>query len=128
MKISLYILAFTLVIVLLIFVYWIVYRKEKKSMNNSNWIESFDTRNFRTPFIVDRDSEYLGNLRNRLDVLIEELSRCGLNKKILEKILDYKNQVINSIELYYQGDLVNSQLIINKMIDEVFGDKFNIEN
>lgn len=127
MKISLYILAFTLVIVLLIFVYWIVYRKEKKSMNNSNWIESFDTRNFRTPFIVDRDSEYLGNLRNRLDALIEELSRCGLNKKILEKILDYKNQVINSIELYYQGDLVNSQLIINKMIYE-FNDAPAITN
>ena len=115
MKISLYILAFTLAIVLLIFVYWSVYRKEKKNMNNSNWIESFDTRNFRTPFIVDRDSEYLENLRTRLDALMEELFRCGLNNKILEIILDYKNQIINSIELYYQGDLVNSQLIINRI-------------
>lgn len=87
-------------------------------MSNYNWIKNFDNKGLTTPFKVKYDNEYFQALKMMLDDLINRLSVAGLDEYIVESIDKYKEKIVNSIEMYYCGDLVGAQVIINKIIDE----------
>jgi hypothetical protein len=90
-------------------------------MSKYNWIEKIDFQKVSTPITVKRDRDYFPNLKETLFALISELEISGASKKIVTAIKNCVERVIESIELYYQGNLVDAQLIINQMIAD-FGD------
>ncbi len=83
-----------------------------------SWIEQIDFQKFAMPFVIKSDNEYFVSVRKMLSYLISELQRCKVKDTIVETIKEYKDKVILSISLYYQGNLVDAQTIINKIIDE----------
>lgn len=82
------------------------------------WVEIIDFQKFMTPFKVKYDNDYFPELKNMLSELVKELELVGASEKIVSSISDYTKRVISAIELYYQGSLVDAQLIIDNMIDE----------
>lgn len=90
-------------------------------MPKYNWIENIDFQKVSTPITVKQDRDYFPNLTEKLCTLISELKLNGASEKIVTALKVYVEKVINSIELYYQGNLVDAQLIINQMIAD-FGD------
>ena len=86
-----------------------------------DWIEQIDFQKFSTPFTVKRDNEYFPQLKEMLFNLVSEIESNGAEKQIVDATRDYVEKVTRSIELYYQGNLVDAQLIVNEMITE-FGE------
>lgn len=91
-------------------------------MSVYDWIEKIDSQKFAMPFTVQSDEEYFPQLKVLLSELVSELKNNGASNNIVTSITDYTNKVISAIELYYQGDLVDAQIVINDMIAE-FSDK-----
>ena len=91
-------------------------------MSKNQWIEKINFKKFASPFIVQYDNDYLPDLKNMLSELVKEIEVVGASEKIVLSISDYTKRVISAIELYYQGNLIDAQLVINNMIDE-FVDK-----
>ena len=87
-------------------------------MNRYPWVEEIDFQKFAMPFVINSDNEYFPSVKNILSDLVSELKRCGASDTIVTAIQEYKEKVISSIELYYQGNLVAAQLIINEILDE----------
>lgn len=85
------------------------------------WIEQIDFQKFSTPFTVKRDNEYFPKLKEMLFNLVSEIESNGAEKQIVDATRDYVEKITRSIELYYQGNLVDAQLIVNEMITE-FGE------
>lgn len=86
-----------------------------------DWIEQIDFQKFSTPFTVKRDNEYFPKLKEMLFNLVSEIESNGAEKQIVDATRDYVEKITRSIELYYQGNLVDAQLIVNEMITE-FGE------
>ena len=82
------------------------------------WIEKIDFQKFAMPLVVKRDNEYYPGIVEKLADLVFELERCGASDKIVLAVKEYRKKIISSIILYYQGDLVDAQLIVNEMLDE----------
>lgn len=53
---------------------------------------------------------------------MKEFLRCGAPTEIVDICKDYKAELISSIKLYYQGNIIESQLKINKLINEFSDD------
>lgn len=87
-------------------------------MSLYKWVEKIDFQKFSTPFKIQYDNEYFSNLKNMLSELVEELELVGASEKVVSAISDYTKRVLSAIELYYQGSLVDAQLIVDNMIDE----------
>ena len=85
-------------------------------MCNYQWIERINFQKFSTPFTVKRDNDYLPSLTNMLVELISEIETNGASRRIVAAVKDYVEKLMTSIELYYQGNLVDAQLIVNEMI------------
>ena len=81
-----------------------------------NWIEQIDFQKFSTPFTVKRDNDYFPSLKEMLFEIVSEIETNGATSKIVSSIRDYTEKIIRSVELYYQGNLVDAQLIVNKML------------
>ena len=90
-------------------------------MGKYPWIEQINFQRIAMPFTVRRDKDYFPELKALLFDFITEIQTNGASSKIVADIKDYTKKIIASIELYYQGNLVEAQLIINKIITE-FGD------
>lgn len=86
-----------------------------------DWIEQIGFQKFSTPFTVKRDNEYFPKLKEMLFNLVSEIESNGAEKQIVDATRDYVEKITRSIELYYQGNLVDAQLIVNEMITE-FGE------
>ena len=87
-------------------------------MSIYSWIEEIDFQKFAMPLVVKRDNEYYPGIVEKLADLVFELERCGASDKIVLAVKEYREKIISSINLYYQGDLVDAQLIVNEMLDE----------
>lgn len=94
------------------------FRKEHNNMSNYDWIEQFDNTGLTTPFKVKYDNEYFPALKSMLSDLIKRFKAAGLDESIIEIIDNYKEKIVNSIEMYYCGNLVGAQTIVNEIIDE----------
>lgn len=87
-----------------------------------DWTEQLDFQKFAMPFTIKRDVDYFPSLKNLLFAFVSDIEAHGAANKIVAAINDYTQKIIASIELYYQGNLVDAQLVINEIISE-FGDK-----
>ena len=87
-------------------------------MSRYSWIKQIDFQKFAMPFVIKSDSEYFPAVSNVLLKFVSELEHCKASDKIINEIKEYREKVISSINLYYQGNLVDAQIIINEMLDE----------
>lgn len=103
--------------------------KRKRCMNKYTWIEKFGVKGFVAPFVIEKDSEYFVDLNNRLTLFIEEISKSGANDSFIEAMIKYRDAIIKSIDLYYQGEIIDAHTIISDLL-ECFNedDKISVSN
>lgn len=92
--------------------------RKKEDYEHLSLIEKIDFQKFAMPLVVKIDNEYYPGIVEKLADLVFELERCGASDKIVLAVKEYRKKIISSIILYYQGDLVDAQLIVNEMLDE----------
>lgn len=91
-------------------------------MEHFAWIEKLNYSKFVGPFILESDNQYFSSLENKLKELVDELTLCGAESDILDVAERFSNRVIASIDLYYKGDIIKSQTIINELINDFSDD------
>lgn len=89
---------------------------------NLEWIDKIDYKQFIMPCKIKSDNEYLPKLKQVLGCLTRELRYHGLDNKIVSEIEKCANSIILSVELYYQGNIVDAQSTIIDIINS-FEDK-----
>lgn len=75
-------------------------------------------KEFTTPIVIESDDQYNGSLQNTFTSFLEALYLCEIDKDTVEGLKAYADKILAAIYSYYQGDLVESQSIINELINE----------
>lgn len=73
-------------------------------------------KELRAPFVIDKDIKYYSDLEERYELLIKRAKECGADKESIEILNEYTDGVLDSIQKYYDGDIVSAQNRIKKLI------------
>ncbi|WP_270460685.1 hypothetical protein [Faecalitalea cylindroides] len=72
-------------------------------------------KELRAPFVIDKDIKYYSDLEERYELLIKRAKECGADKESIEILNEYTDGVLDSIQKYYDGDIVSAQNRIKKI-------------
>lgn len=100
----------------------------RKFMDKYNWIKDIDYKKFVAPFEINYDNQYLPELKKLLDLFVDELKKCGAEDSVISVAKRYRTQIVNSIELYYQGNIIDAQSTINELINDFHNDSIAISH
>ncbi len=95
-------------------------------MDNFEWVKQLNYEEYCTPFVINNDNEYVSALESKLKSLIDNFEFCGADSDIIEIAKDTCRKIINSIDLYYKGGIVDAQTIINELINSFDDDSYAI--
>ena len=103
--------------------------KRKCRMNKYTWINKIEYNEFVAPFVVEKDCEYFADLNKRLTGFTDQISKSGANDNFVKVVVNYRDAIINAINLYYQGDIIDAHSAISNLIDDFDeNDKISISN
>lgn len=88
----------------------------------------FITKEMRSPYVVEKDNEYLPCLEKLYKHVLAQATKAGADKKSLEIIRQYSSKILNALETYYMADIEQSNLIIRKLIEDVSSNPFAVSN
>ena len=101
-----------------------------KNTNDTKWFTAYQDRNlhgYKLPIAIDNDSQYYCNLKTTLLKFSEEMHNKLAHKykcNLKDNIANTCNLLIESIELYYEGQIAsaknNIMHILNKFCDNDF--------
>lgn len=91
---------------------------EKEHKTTNSWAENFDYSGFVAPFKVNADNEYFPALKAKLNAFVQELVHSGAENSLVTEIDQYTHDIIRAIELYYMGNIVDAQLLVNDLINK----------
>ena len=76
------------------------------------WLENnFRCKELYAPFVLEKDIEYLEDLRDRYSIVLEQAISAGADQKSIDIIVRYSKKIIESIECYYKADLSRSSTL-----------------
>lgn len=87
-------------------------------MDELNWIDNLNRKDFRGPFHSDTDNHYFRDVKELLCKFVDELTKAKASISIVSTIENYCNNVIDSIDVYYKGNILQAQLKVNELISE----------
>lgn len=101
-------------------------------MEKYKWLEKIKYTELTGPFVIENDKQYYEEIKNKLDFLVGELERCGAQSEIIEVAEKYSKNLIEALDKYYQGDLIEAHQLIFELIngfsEEEIGVISNIKN
>ena len=91
------------------------------------WLnDGFITKELYAPYVIERDCEYLSELRKQYDLVLRQATRAKADPKSLEIIRRYRAEVLNALHFYYKADIEESNQIIRKLVADVASNDFAI--
>ena len=93
----------------------------------STWLmNGFICRELYTPFIIDKDNDYLNDLKRRFSVVLRQAEKAGADQESLKIIRKYKMKIIEAITCYYAADISKSNTIIRNLLNDIGEDPFAV--
>lgn len=91
------------------------------------WVNNnFITKELYTPFVIEKDSDYLSVLEEKYDITLNQAQEAGADEESLKIIKKYKEQILESICSFCRADIVRSNEIIKNLIAEIGNDPFAV--
>ena len=69
-----------------------------------------------TPFVLEKDTEYYTDVKNRLMMLKSLLSELGADDKIVKTVVKFRRILLSILREYYKGNIASAQM---KMINQI---------
>lgn len=91
---------------------------------NWEWIHQFIDRELAAPFRINKDQDYYKSLLAKYQSMITKAKGADADLESIKIIEDYSNKICKSIELYYGGQLIQSQQIIVELVKDVCDNPF----
>ncbi len=87
---------------------------------NLTWLNNgFICKELFAPFVLDRDIDYIKDLRKRYNTVIKQAERAGADEESLDIIKRFREKIIEAIDSYYKADLSKSSTIIRNLIRDI---------
>lgn len=70
-----------------------------------SWLDNgFICRELYAPFVLDKDSEYLPDLKKKYEIIIRQATRAGADVQSLWILNKYKNKILEALNCYYHSN------------------------
>lgn len=92
-----------------------------------SWLmNGFICRELYAPYIIEKDSDYLSNLKKKYTVVLRQAQKAGADEESLKIIRKYMSKIIESINCYYVADISKSNTIIKNLLGDIGEDPFAV--
>ena len=66
------------------------------------WLNNnFICKDLYAPFKIDKDSDYIKDLKNKYDIVMAQAQNSGADDESMKIIGDFSARILKSLELYY---------------------------
>lgn len=89
-----------------------------------DWIRVFVHRDLYSPFVIDKDNQYLDALKNKYKIVLDKAREGGADRDSLEIIENYRDKIIDALTLYYSADIAGCNNIVENIIRELQNDPY----
>lgn len=89
-----------------------------KTMIDLSWLGKLEFKKYVAPFAIDRHNQYLPALKEKLHSLVNDFRLCSADPEFVKIAECYAESLIQSVELYYKGCVIEAQNIVNHLVNE----------
>lgn len=92
-----------------------------------SWLmNNFICRELYAPFIIEKDNDYLSDLKKKYETVLRQAEKAGADEGSLKIIRKYRSKIIESINCYYVADISKSNTIIKNLLSDIGEDPFAV--
>ena len=93
------------------------------------WLNNnFICKDLYSPFKIDKDSDYIKDLKNKYDIVIKQAINSGADDESMRIIICFSVKILKSLELYYKADIAESNNIILELVKDVGNNPFAVNS
>ena len=92
-------------------------------MNNG-----FICKELYAPFVLEKDAEYLEDLKKKYKIVIKQAEKAGADAESLEILKKFKKKILEALKCYYQADIAKCNMIIKKLIKDIGENPFAVSS
>lgn len=89
-------------------------------------INGFICRELYAPFIIEKDNDYLNDLKRKYAIVLNQAVKAGADEESLKIIRKYKSKIIEALNCYYLADISKSNTIIKNLLNDIGDDTFAV--
>lgn len=78
------------------------------------------------PFIIAKDSDYLGDLKKKYATVLRKAQNAGADEESLKIIRKFSKKITEAINCYYVADISKSNTIIKNLLSDIGDDPFAV--
>ena len=86
----------------------------------------FICRELYAPFTVEKDIDYISDLKKRYSILLKQATGAGADETSISIINKYQSKITEALNSYYRADLGKSNAIIYNLIKDVGDNQFAV--
>ena len=90
-------------------------------MNNG-----FICKDLYAPFVLDKDSDYLDDLKKKYKTVLKQAGDAGADAESLKILKKFKSKILEALKCYYKADIEKGNTIIRNLIKDVGEDSFAV--
>lgn len=90
-------------------------------MNNG-----FICKDLYAPFVLDKDSDYLDDLKKKYKTVLKQAGDAGADAESLKILKKFKSKILEALKCYYKADIEKCNTIIRNLIKDVGEDSFAV--
>lgn len=92
-----------------------------------SWLmNSFICRELYAPFIIEKDSDYLCDLKRKYATVLSQAQKAGADAESLKIIRKFSKKIIEAINCYYVADIAKSNTIVKNLLGDIGEDPFAV--
>lgn len=91
------------------------------------WLnDEFICKELYAPFVIEKDLEYLADLRRKYKIVINQAENAGADEESLRILKKFRKKVLEALKCYYQADIAKCSTIIRNLIKDIGEDSFAV--
>lgn len=91
------------------------------------WLENeFVCKDLYAPFVLEKDSEYLGDLKKKYNLVFNQARDAGADAESLKILNKFKCKILEALKCYYRADIEKCNTIIRNLIKDIGEDEFAV--
>ena len=92
-------------------------------MNNG-----FICKDLYAPFVLEKDSEYLDDLKKKYKIVLKQARDAGADVESLKILTKFKNKILEALRCYYQANVEKCNTIIRNLIKDIGENPFAVSS
>lgn len=91
------------------------------------WLTNgFVCKDLYAPFVLEKDSEYVTDLKNKYKTVINQAKNANADAESLKILNKFKDKILEALKCYYRADIEKSNTIIRNLIKDIGEDTFAV--